>query len=81
MTTLNAHYLETLMGISAVRGSASAPTPKPQRVDTQRTLEMRQQNRPQDVARRPSSSTVAMVNHSRAPSPPKDKGSHVDVRA
>ena len=81
MTTLKAHYLETLMGISAVRGSASAPAPKPQRVDTQRTLELRQQNRPQETARRTPSSTVAMENHNRAPAPPKDKGSHVDVRA
>lgn len=80
MTTLKPHYLEIFMGISAVRGS-TVPTPKPQRVDTQRTLEMRQQNRPQDVARRASSTTVAMVNQSRAPAPPKDKGSHVDVRA
>ena len=81
MTTLKAHYLETLMGISAVRGSAAAPAPKPQRVDTQRTLEMRQQNKPQDAVRRPQSSTVAMVNNSRAPAPSKDKGNHVDVRA
>ncbi len=69
------------MGISAVRGSASAPAPKPQRIDTQRTLEMRQLHRPQETARRPPSSSVAMVDHSRAPAPPKDKGHHVDVRA
>jgi len=81
MITLKVHYLETFMGIYAVRGPSSAPAPKPQRIDTQRTLEMRQQHRPQEVSRRAPSSTVAMVNHSRAPAAPKDKGSHVDVHA
>ncbi|MFM6990042.1 MAG: hypothetical protein ACKOWD_01880 [Rhodoferax sp.] len=68
------------MGISAVRGSAPAPAPRPQRVDTQRTLELRQQNQAQDASRRASSPSVAMVNQSRAAAP-KDKGNHVDVRA
>ncbi len=67
------------MGISAVRGSS--PAPQPQRIDTQRTLEMRQQNRPHEAARHAPSSSVAMVNQTRASAPPKDKGHHVDVRA
>ncbi len=67
------------MGISAVRGSS--PVPQPQRMDTQRALELRQQNRPHEAARHASSSSVARVNQTRTSASPKDKGSHVDVRA
>jgi hypothetical protein len=71
------------MGISAVRGSTYTPPPAPkiQRADTQRALELHQQNRPKEVARRPPSTHVAAAEQRRDVAPQKEKGSRVDVRA
>ena len=71
------------MGISAVRGSSAMPPPAPkaQRVDTQRALELHQQNRPKPVERNTPSGAVASTEQRRDAAPQKEKGSRVDVRA
>ncbi len=69
------------MGISAVRGASyTPPAPKAQRVDTQRVLELHQQNRPKAVERPSANSHVAATERRRDAAPQKDKGSQVDVR-
>lgn len=69
------------MGISAVRDSTYTPAaPKAQRVDTQRTLELRQQNQPKAVERHNASTHAASTAERRDAAPQKDKGSRVDVR-
>jgi len=81
MITLKVHQRETAMGISAVRGSTyTPPAPKAQRVDTQRALELHEQNRPKAVERPSANSPVAATEARRDPAPQKDKGSQVDVR-
>ena len=81
MITLKVHQRETAMGISAVRGSTyTPPAPKAQNVDTQRALELHQQNRPKALERNQSSNAVAATEQRRDAAPQKDKGSQVDVR-
>jgi hypothetical protein len=82
MITLKLQQPETAMGISAVRGSTyTPPAPKAQSVNTQRALELHQQNRPKAVERSSSSQAVAATEQRRDAVPQKDKGSRVDVRA
>jgi hypothetical protein len=71
------------MGISEVRGSTYTPPPAPktQRADTQRALELQQENRLKEVARRPPSTDVVAAEQRRDAAPQKEKGSRVDVRA
>ena len=77
------------MGISAVNGSTyTPPAPKAQRVDTQRALELHQQNQPRAVERNSNSNStstststaVTATEQRRDAAPQKDKGSRVDVR-
>ncbi|MDH4479488.1 MAG: hypothetical protein QE283_06400 [Rhodoferax sp.] len=69
------------MGISAVNGSTyTPPAPKAQRVDTQRALELHQQNQPRAVERNSTSTAVTATEQRRDAAPQKDKGSRVDVR-
>ncbi len=81
MITLKVHQREMAMGISAVRGSTyTPPEPKAQRVDTQRALELHQQNRPKEIERQNANTPVAATEQRRDAAPQKDKGSQVDVR-
>ena len=69
------------MGISAVRGATyTPPAPKAQRVDTQRALELHQQNRPKAVERPSANTQMTATERRRDAAPQKDKGSQVDVR-
>lgn len=71
------------MGISEVRGSTYTPpsAPKIQRADTQRALELHQQNRAKEAARRPPNDQAVATEQRRDVAPQKEKGSRVDVRA
>lgn len=71
------------MGISAVRGASYTlvAAPKVQRMDTQRALELHQQNRPKAVERQAANHPVAATEQRRDAAPQKDKGSRIDVRA
>lgn len=81
MITLKHYHRETAMGISAVRSSTDTPPPpKAQRVDTQRTLELHEQNRAKTVERPSANTPVAATEGRRDAAPQKDKGSQVDVR-
>jgi hypothetical protein len=91
MITLKPRQQETAMGISAVNGSTyTPPAPKAQRVDTQRALELHQQNQPRAVERNSNSNSYSNSNSTstavtateqrRDAAPQKDKGSRVDVR-
>jgi hypothetical protein len=89
MITLKPRQQETAMGISAVNGSTyTPPAPKAQRVDTQRALELHQQNQPRAVERNSNSNStstststaVTATEQRRDAAPQKDKGSRVDVR-
>ncbi len=69
------------MGISAVRSAPYTPVqaPKTQRMDTQHALESRQARQVSQPTRM-ASSQVSAVSPRHDASPPRDKGSRVDVR-
>lgn len=71
------------MGISAVQGASYNPgaASKVQRMDTQRALELHQQNQPKAVERQAANQPVAATEQRRDAASQKDKGSRVDVRA